>query len=332
MTYITLLSNSSSILAGGTVADFRTRLEKPLYLNNENWEIGVYRLYVPRCFDILSEDDFTLRITSDGREPDKIHLKPRNKAALIKEIPRTKYLELSANDVLSATPDFTVENLSLTVNEVKLIDKQPTINIENFAKTYVKEGEINKFDLYIHYKSGASTTIRIPEKSYRHAKELVLRMNHALQRNANLINLFEMKEGFCAYAGLARGKELQMTDHLKAILGFSNDARFLEEALLGETQANLHTGYHYGMLYTDIAEESLVGDKYFPLLAIIPLFSDKDATVATREPPRILYKKVKTDVIDIIGVSLASETGNILRYDHVKTIPIVVTLHLRKIE
>ena len=121
-----------------------------------------------------------------------------------------------------------------------------------------------------------------------------------------------------------------MSEHLKAILGFSTDQEFQNEVVIGKTEPDMHTGYQFGMLYSDIVEESLVGDRYYPLLAIIPLFSDKDATMAMLEPSRILYKKIKTDIIDIIGVKLASETGSILRYDNIKTKPIVVILHLRR--
>jgi hypothetical protein len=143
---------------------------------------------------------------------------------------------------------------------------------------------------------------------------------------------FEMKDGFCVYKGMEGGTRLTMTDHLKTILGFKVETEFAEARLIGDSQPNLYTGCQYGMLYSDIVEESLVGDKYFPLMAIIPLFSDKDASIATLEPTRILYKKVKTNLIDIIGVTLGTESGEILRYDLVKTKPIVVILHLRRID
>jgi hypothetical protein len=336
MTYITLLSNSKSILPGGKVTDFRTRLEKPLFLDNDQWEIGVYRLYVPRCFDVLNEDDFKMAVSNIPKKvkKHKWELQPTTKTALRSDFQKSTYLKIGNNETLTATSDETVKYFTLVVNDVKLVEKQTSINIQNFMTTYLKENVDNKIVFIEHFADiPFSFDVFIPEKSYRSAKELVMLINFRLQKGMNKPDeiFFEMKDGFCVFRGMEEGRKLTMTDHLKGILGFDTETNFFNLSLIAQSQGNLYTGCQYGMLYSDIVEESLVGDKYFPLLAIIPLFSDKDASIATLEPTRILYKKVKTNLIDIIGVTLGTESLGILRYDHIQSVPLVVILHLRKI-
>ena len=104
MSYITLMSNASSILPGGKVADFRTRLEKPLYLDKGSWEIGVYRLYVPRCFDILSSQDFILGLSVSPRPTEKFHFRPKSnsRSEFQSSLKNNEYLKISDNDTLTS--------------------------------------------------------------------------------------------------------------------------------------------------------------------------------------------------------------------------------------
>lgn len=92
--------------------------------------------------------------------------------------------------------------------------------------------------------------------------------------------------------------EITLSPHLAAVLGFPDDhVTFARERDLTAGMADPYAGYKYICVYSEIVEDSYVGDTLAPVLCIVPITAHSKSSLLTYEPIHPQYIKVTRKLI-----------------------------------
>ena len=208
----------------------------------------------------------------------------------------------------------------------------------------------------ILFRKKESPKLHFEKLHFSHIEEVVAYLNSIILRKFKFLTQLQTKKQLFVYdqtlnivdfVGIPDASEQQLeathtklitslvlSPQLGAMLGISSQEEpHLTHKQHGEYFPDLLAGYKLLMIYSDFVEESLVGNKSYPLLAILPAVTRQPGEeVITFEPSNLMYKRVphSTQHIERIRITIASETGSILQYSQSKTHPVTVILHLRE--
>ena len=94
----------------------------------------------------------------------------------------------------------------------------------------------------------------------------------------------------------------------------------------GQSPADLETNFHNVYVYTNIAREMITGSSMQPLLLCVPKQGDYLDRILV-EPPNVQYLPLKTNRIEFVEITLATDLGKVAPFTHGKS---QVTLHIRR--
>jgi hypothetical protein len=208
-------------------------------------------------------------------------------------------------------------------------------------------GGVSKIKIIIFNRATedkSTETILELDSGIRNLKQLVFSMNKKLNKFLRTENehIFSIQDMHVHYKAFSSSKQVSKTnrheiitlsEQLLGILGFNfNDVFNISTNIEGSRLADFTSGFKYAIISSPIVENQFVGSDSIPILSIIPLEKANNLSMIYFEPRHLAYKRVVNKELSTIRVSACNETGSLLKYMSIKTYPLVITLHLRKIQ
>jgi hypothetical protein len=362
--YLSLFSNSGSIRAGDTIANFETELNSTVDLSDGEYECALLSASLPTSFEVIipetaymsvktnkynvrinvdleipliSSDSDILEIVNTYLKKDEIELqnvegdKYRFVPILLS---KKKYVDVMLrHDGLYFEGDL---ELVIGVNEIFELKQQ--------LSGIPMSGGVSKIKIIVFNKASESrsseTRVEL-DGGIRNLKHLVYSMNKKLNKFLHtevsedifsIHGMYVRYNGFRASIGkTSRHDIITLSEQLVGILGFNFEDVFSVSSTVEASRfSDFTSGFKYAIISSPIVENQFVGNDSIPILGIIPLEKANNTTMIYFEPRHLAYKRVVNKELSTIRISACNETGSLLKYMLIKTYPLVITLHLRK--
>src|SRR5690606_5477755 len=277
--YLHLLSNAShDVFPNNKMGDFSTILATPLTLEGE-WEIGLSEINIPGSFLNVSKEDAWFRVIKFTQGEKVFEASSKSELSQLK------------NYVLMQNIDDFVRLKLKSYYMLKITEKVygfPSIIYGDKNRIYIPQSESEEFSgkIEVFRANTEETKIEIESKHYTSIKDLIDEVNV----KANNLFKLTMDSGkvSCNFESI---DVIQFSPQLGAMLGFRNQSlqRYINHA---NFQPDLTPGINAILVYTDIIEESYVGDVQAPLLRLLPRLNVQADESMSYECFPMQYKKI----------------------------------------
>lgn len=318
------------IFVENNLGDFSQYLPDAINLScedNEHWEIALEQLVLPNALNNIypGQNEFEYSLIIKEYMPPQQPV-PQTKVSLVFE---------GATNPYKITVPFSLEagyydTLSFTSAINNKMEKIKDYLFKHFKNYGLAQGDTH---FHLHYSS-------ISRKLYFHSNPFLLEQitvrNNKLQKMLGL-----------------RTKSFPNYPKLKSILDFPDPNKVEIGSFPGPLQPNLNRHFQKIIVYCDIAQKSIVNDKYVPVIRVFDistLLNSNTQTVSSKTPSkeeqegdkmpltcinphiqRLHFFPVNTNIIQEISLKLANEFGEDLIFCETKDVTHVV-LFFKKIQ
>jgi hypothetical protein len=130
---------------------------------------------------------------------------------------------------------------------------------------------------------------------------------------------------------ISDGVGVSFSQNLLSIFGFSKSSEyyFTSGTHKADISADIMGGFHALYIYSNIVENTLVGDTLVPLLRVVPL-EHRASTYSHnfQSFQHIQYQKVVAAQTDVIEINIRRDNGVLVPFSNGK---VIITLHFKRI-
>lgn len=179
----------------------------------------------------------------------------------------------------------------------------------------------------IEKPDGETHTVRVSDGKYDTIDELVDELNHKLRLLQVIYEAYFEYSASLMKTGIYCIKDFRITlsPQLASILGY-RQRTIIEGYSLGEFHSDIDQGMTALYIYSNIAQNQIVGGSMVPLLRVVPLTGSRKDAYTNIEFKHPRFIPLKNESTDLVEIDIRRDNGEDVLFNTGK---VIITLQLR---